>query len=97
LLRKALDAAGHGGTPIRMTEVLTDAQAVARGFKGSPTILIGGVDLMTLAGAEDPQPAEPAALSCRVYRRRDGRISATPDPEDVRLALRRVTLAEGVR
>ena len=27
------------------------------------------------------------ALTCRLYRRRDGRISPTPDPADVRQAL----------
>ena len=35
-------------------------------------------------------PAEDAfGLNCRVYRRRDGRISPTPDPEDLREALTR--------
>jgi hypothetical protein len=27
-------------------------------------------------------------LGCRIYRRRDGRISPTPDPDDLREALR---------
>ena len=31
---------------------------------------------------------EPAGLNCRVYVRRDGRVSPTPDPEDLRDALR---------
>ena len=31
---------------------------------------------------------EPTGLTCRVYRRRDGRISPTPDPADLRDALR---------
>ena len=30
---------------------------------------------------------EPVGLTCRVYLRRDGRISPTPDPSDVREAL----------
>ncbi len=34
-------------------------------------------------GADD----EPAGLNCRVYARRDGRISPTPDPQDLRDAL----------
>jgi hypothetical protein len=37
---------------------------------------------------QPPDPAEPAGLTCRVYRRRDGRVSPTPDPADVRDALR---------
>jgi hypothetical protein len=30
---------------------------------------------------------EPAGLNCRVYARRDGRVSPTPDPQDLRDAL----------
>jgi hypothetical protein len=38
-----------------------------------------------------PPPAgEPTGLTCRVYRRRDGRYSPTPDPADLREALRRL-------
>ena len=50
---------------------------------GSPTILIDGLDLVPAAGDEA------IGLSCRVYRRRDGRISPVPDPDDLREALRR--------
>ncbi len=42
------------------------------------------------ADADSSAPAcgpVPASLTCRVYRRRDGRISPLPDPEDVREAL----------
>jgi hypothetical protein len=37
----------------------------------------------------DVQPTddEPLGLTCRVYHRRDGRISPTPDPADVHDAL----------
>jgi hypothetical protein len=37
-----------------------------------------------------PAETEPFSLTCRVYRLRDGRISATPDPEDLRDAVRRI-------
>jgi hypothetical protein len=47
---------------------------------GSPTILIDGADPLSA-------PGEPTGLSCRVYRRRDGRVSPTPDPDDLRAAL----------
>jgi hypothetical protein len=30
---------------------------------------------------------EPVLLACRVYHRRDGRISPVPDPDDLRAAL----------
>ena len=38
-----------------------------------------------------PPDDEPAGLTCRVYRLRDGRFSPTPDPADVREALRMAT------
>ena len=52
-------------------------------FPGSPTIRLDGED--AIARPE----CEPFSLTCRVYRLRDGRISATPDPEDLRDAVRR--------
>jgi hypothetical protein len=36
-----------------------------------------------------PGDGEPFSLTCRVYRLRDGRYSALPDPDDVRGAVRR--------
>jgi hypothetical protein len=74
---------GLGGTPVHQREIRTEAEAAEVGFRGSPTILIDGVDVD--AGAD---PADPNPLTCRVYRRRDGRISPTPDPDDLREALR---------
>jgi hypothetical protein len=82
-LRAALADVGLPGAEIRTREIRTDQDAVEAGFRGSPTILIDGVDL---AGAAED---EPVGLSCRVYRRRDGRISPVPDPDDMREALRR--------
>jgi hypothetical protein len=46
-------------------------------------VLVGGVDIVAAEG-------EPTGLTCRVYRRRDGRYSPTPDPLDLRDALRRL-------
>jgi hypothetical protein len=83
-LREALAELGLDGVEIREREIETDADAGAVGFVGSPTILIDGEDLV-------PAPDEPAALNCRIYRRRDGRIAPTPDPDDLRDALRRAT------
>lgn len=80
-LGKVLDEVGLGGTEVRMTEVGTDEQARTHEFVGSPTIRIDGVDVAP------PEEEEPTGLSCRVYRRDDGRISPTPDPESVRRAL----------
>jgi hypothetical protein len=82
-LRDALDASGLDDVEIRTRELTTDDEAAQAEFAGSPTILIDGVDVVPAAGDE------PVGLSCRVYRRRDGRISPTPDPDDLREALSR--------
>ncbi|MGI8903689.1 MAG: DF family (seleno)protein [Solirubrobacteraceae bacterium] len=82
-LHEALAAVGLEDVEVRSREIRTDADAQTAGFVGSPTILVDGIDVV---GARDD---EPSALNCRVYRRRDGRISPTPDPDDLRDALRR--------
>jgi hypothetical protein len=82
-LREALDELGHGDVAVDKRRIDTEAQAAEEGFVGSPTIRVGGVD---------PFPADPdgARLSCRVYRLSDGRYSPTPDPGELRQALRRL-------
>lgn len=65
---------------IVVREVNTDSDAEREHFVGSPTILVDGVDIQ-------PPSGEPFGLTCRVYHRRDGRISPTPDPADIRDAL----------
>jgi len=66
---------------IVVREVATDVAAAQESFVGSPTIRIDGVDVQ-------PPGEEPVGLTCRIYHRRDGRISPTPDPADIRDALR---------
>ncbi len=68
-----------------VTEIKDESDAERESFVGSPTIRIDGRDLL-LAG-----PDEPVGLSCRVYRRRDGRPSPLPDLDDVRDALTRAS------
>lgn len=81
-LRSAISELGLTEAEIETREIKTEEAAAEAGFHGSPTILIEGLDV---AGAD---PDEPTGLTCRVYRRHDGRISPTPDPEDLREALR---------
>ncbi len=69
--------------PIAIHKMETEAQARAWHFVGSPTILIDGQDI------DPPPPDAPAALTCRVYRWDDGRISPLPSPEMIRRALRK--------
>ena len=87
-LRDALRDVGLDRAQVRRREIGTDVEADEVGFRGSPTILIDGVDLLTAS------PQEPTGLSCRVYPRRDGRISPTPDPDDLREGLRRAAGVE---
>jgi hypothetical protein len=82
-VREALSELGLTGVEVHAREIETDEAARDAGFVGSPTILIDGVDLVPAAADE------PIGLSCRVYRRRDGRISPIPDPDDLRDALAR--------
>ena len=82
-LRAAVAEAGLDADAIEMREIATDSIAHDERFVGSPTIRIDGKDI------QPPGPEEPFGLTCRIYRLRDGRISPTPDPADLRDAIRR--------
>jgi hypothetical protein len=84
-LRAAVEEAGLDPDVIEMREVSTEDAAEGERFVGSPTIRIDGADL------QPPGVDEPFGLTCRIYRLRDGRISAIPDPADLRDALARAT------
>jgi hypothetical protein len=86
-LRAAVAETGLDPSQIVVREMRSEGDAASEGFVGSPTIRIDG---------EDVQPAhgEPTGLTCRVYRLRDGRVSPTPDPADVREALEKAARAE---
>jgi hypothetical protein len=86
-LRAALTEAGLDPDSVIVREILTETAAREERFVGSPTIRLDGVDL-------EPPGDEPSGLSCRVYRRRDGRVSPTPDPENLREAIRVASMAE---
>jgi hypothetical protein len=86
-LEQAMRDVGLSGAEVRRTEIATDDAATDRRFVGSPTILVDGADVASSAAEEV------VGLACRVYRRRDGRIAPTPDPDDMRDALRRAAFA----
>src|SRR5918997_558960 len=69
-------------TTVDLREITSDEQARRERFPGSPTVRIDGEDVVP------PGEGEPASLTCRVYRMRDGRVSPIPDPEDLRKAIR---------
>lgn len=81
IVREEMAAVGLDPDRLEVREVPTDEAAEREEFVGSPTIRVEGRDV------QDPGE-EPVGLTCRVYRLRDGRISALPDPADVRDALR---------
>jgi len=83
MLREEMAAAGIAEERLRVTEIETAEDAEQSDFPGSPTIRVDGRDV------QPPGLEEPIGLTCRVYRRRDGRISPLPDREDIREALRR--------
>ena len=76
IVREAMSAAGLDPASVDVREVRSDRDAIHEGFVGSPTIRIDGRDLQ-------PPDGEPAGLTCRVYRLRDGRISPLPDRADL--------------
>ncbi len=80
-LRRALAEAGLDPDAIAVREIVDEEQAEREGFPGSPTIRVDGVDVVPTDAA--------GALTCRVYRLRDGRYSPTPDPDDLREAIAR--------
>ena len=64
--------------------VSTDAEAESFGFSGSPTILINEKDI-DLEGLVSYS----SALTCRIYRWPDGRVSPLPSEEMIRSALKK--------
>ncbi len=64
------------------TSVIADErEAVQRGFVGSPTILLNGVDPFAV-------PSAPIVMGCRMYATPSG-LAGTPTLSDVRQALKR--------
>ena len=82
MLRTEVEAAGLDPAGVEISEVTAEDEAERLRFRGSPTIRVDGTDV-------DPGAAEgqPFGLTCRVYRRADGRVSPLPDPEKIRTAL----------
>ena len=75
LLEETLAQLGKGDVHVVRREVRTRSDAQRLAFPGSPTFQVGGRDLF-------PTDA-PAALTCRVYSRADGRSGPLPDASDL--------------
>jgi hypothetical protein len=83
-LRATMASLGLDPSKVIVRELTTDAEAQAERFIGSPTIRVNGSDIQ-------PSEEEHFSLACRIYYRRDGRVSPTPDPQDLDHALRSAT------
>jgi hypothetical protein len=81
IVREEMDRLGIGEGRLRVIELEDEAEAERLGFPGSPTIRVRGRDVQPLG------PDAPIGLTCRVYLRPDGRVTALPDRGDVRSAL----------
>ena len=81
LLQEAMDELGIEAS-VEQIEVVTDEDAERLAFPGSPTIRVNGTDV-------DPAGASQmgTALTCRIYRLKDGRFSPVPSKETIRQAL----------
>jgi hypothetical protein len=79
-LRQALHDVGLSQIPSVTTVISSEVQAQRRGFVGSPTVLIDGIDPFASAG-------QSPSLSCRIYPNSDG-PSGIPDLRDLRRALK---------
>lgn len=81
LLREVLAARGIEAEVVER-EVMTDEEALELAFPGSPTIRVDGRDV-------DPEGASARpALTCRIYRLPDGRVSPVPSREQLEEAFR---------
>ena len=82
-LERLREVMAEEGVPddVEVIKVETEEQARELRFFGSPTIRVDGHDI-------DP-PSDPRyALTCRVYRLEDDRISPLPSKNMIRCALR---------
>jgi glutaredoxin len=81
LLRSALDDIGLTAVNVELTVIATEEDAQRRGFVGSPTILLNGIDPFEV-------PGQLAAVACRLYSGAGG----LPDLRALRKALKRAAL-----
>jgi hypothetical protein len=81
----------HGvAADVEVREVVTDADAAALRFPGSPTIRIDGRDV-------DPDGADaPPSLTCRIYRTPDG-VSPLPTREQLEEAVLAAAATQSTR
>ena len=80
-LKEALVSVGADPDAVIYEQVTTLEQAEALGFRGSPTILVDGIDPFA-------EPDAPAGLTCRIYRTAMG-VQPAPTVEQLQSAFSR--------
>ena len=80
LVREVLDELRLSEIPIRVGVIDTPDDAQRRGFVGSPTILLDGVDPFAT-------PGQTVALACRIYRSEHAN-GPLPDKQSLREVVR---------
>lgn len=85
LAREAARQAGIADVVTKVTVVGTDQAARRRGFAGSPTFLVDGIDPFAV-------PATATGLTCRVYSTATG-LAGLPELAELRAALVRADAA----
>lgn len=80
LVRQALHELAQPGEVLSLQAVSTPQEAEAVGFRGSPTVLVDGVDPWA-------DPSAPVGLTCRVFSTPDG-LAGSPTLEQLREVLR---------
>jgi hypothetical protein len=78
--RLAAALAGRPDAVVRRREVADEREAAQAGMRGSPTLLINGVDPFAA-------PGQAPGLACRLYRDEAGRAAGAPTVEALRHAL----------
>ncbi|MCH0543383.1 thioredoxin family protein [Streptomyces sp. MUM 203J] len=82
LLERLARVLPDGGVrDVSVRTVTSDAEAARYGMHGSPTLLVDGRDPFT------PEGEASFGLSCRVFRRPDGRLEGAPGVDRLRAAL----------
>jgi len=78
--RLAAALASHPATVVRRRQISDEREAVEAGMRGSPTLLIDGVDPFAA-------PGQLPSLSCRRYRDASGRAGGAPPLDALRQVL----------
>ena len=78
--RLVLATSGRGDVELSLRLVEDPDVAAELGMRGSPTLLVDGVDPFA-------DTAQPASVSCRLYRGPDGSVGGAPSVEALRAVL----------